>query len=81
MSAAEALSEEEEVGHNSMRGDNVDDSFVMHVFLAMSDCFCQFFVCAVIIHQLSIALNFSESCKRASCTLHGNVICFYKFHK
>ena len=79
MSAAEALSEEEEDGDAIMRGDDVDEdkevsdasSFVMHdFFLATSDRFLSVFcVRAVVIHQLSIALRFLESCKHASCIL------------
>ena len=79
MSAAEVLSEEEENGNTSVRGDDVDEdeegsntiSFVMHdcFFLVMSYCFLS--VLCVCGHYLSvsIALKFSESCKHVSRTL------------
>ena len=60
MSAAEVLSEEEEDGNTSVRGDDVDEdeegsdaiSFVMHdfIFFAMSDRFLSVsFVCSLFV--------------------------------
>ena len=46
-------------------------SFVIRdwVFLQQAIAFCQFHLCAVVVRQLSIAVQFLESCKHASCTL------------
>ena len=60
MSATEVLSEEEEDGDTSARGDDVDEdkegsdaiSFVMQdcFFLRRAIAFCQFHLCVVIVH-------------------------------